>query len=256
MKTDYLRAAKGFLNWVRLGGYRRKETVAVGLVCVSFFAAGVIAVKLGDVVVTTVAAGSLVKRITAEGNADANDVEKFLAGRKEIADELKRKNAFAPPPAKKHPVENVLGILGSEALINGKWHKVGDSIEDAKIIAIEATQVKIEWQGEEKSFAPISSKGSSGGAEAEKKDRKRGGGERRREGRRRMGRERRPEREEKSGSGEEDPLAWMGVELSPGARAKILEVWNNASDEEKEKMKEEWNKMSDEQKQQAVESMG
>jgi len=54
---------------------------------------------------------------------------------------------------------------------------------------------------------------------------------------------------------EEDPLAWMGVELSPALRAKLLEKWNGLSDEEKEQMKDRWNNMSDEQKQQAVNSM-
>ncbi len=54
---------------------------------------------------------------------------------------------------------------------------------------------------------------------------------------------------------EDDPLAWMGVKLSPKMRAMLMEKWSKASPEEREKGKEEWNKLSDEQKQQAVQSM-
>ena len=162
MKSDYAKYAKELLQSLRLGGYRRKETVALAMVCVSIFAGVVILVRLGGLVVTTAGAKALVKHIAAEGKPDANDVENNFNKRKEIADELKKKNAFAPPPPKKHPVEQVAGILGSEALINGKWYKAGDSVEDAKIVAIEPTQVKIEWQGDEKTFAPIASSGSSG----------------------------------------------------------------------------------------------
>ena len=162
MKSDYAKYAKEFLQSLRLGGYRRKETVAIAMVCVSVFAGVVILVRLGGLVVTTAGAKALVKDIAAEGKPDANDVENIFNKRKEIADELKKKNAFVPPPQKKHPIEQVAGILGSEALINGKWYKAGDSVEDAKIVAIEPTQVRIEWQGNEKTFAPIASSGSSG----------------------------------------------------------------------------------------------
>ena len=54
---------------------------------------------------------------------------------------------------------------------------------------------------------------------------------------------------------EEDPLAWMGVTLSPRLREKFLERWNKASDEEKQQMKEQWSKVPDEQKQNIVDAM-
>jgi hypothetical protein len=57
----------------------------------------------------------------------------------------------------------VLGIMGQEALINDKWYKVGDSVADARITAIEPTKVRIVWNGQEKEFAPIASGGSAGG---------------------------------------------------------------------------------------------
>ena len=55
---------------------------------------------------------------------------------------------------------------------------------------------------------------------------------------------------------EEDPLAWLGIELSAAARAKFLESWNQMSDEQKQQAKEQWSKASDEQKQQAADAWG
>jgi hypothetical protein len=91
------------------------------------------------------------------------DVGKLLASGRASADELKKKNLFVKTPPRQHPVREVLGILGDEALINGKWCKVGDSVGDAKIVAIEPTRVKIAWDGQEKDFSPI---GSGGGGQA------------------------------------------------------------------------------------------
>ncbi len=75
---------------------------------------------------------------------------------------LKKNNLFAPPAAKQCPVREVIGILGNQALINGQWYKVGDTVADAKILAIEPTKVKVVWNGQEKEFMPISSAGAGG----------------------------------------------------------------------------------------------
>ena len=70
---------------------------------------------------------------------------------------------FAPPIPKKHPVnkDQVLGILGSEVLINGKWYKTGDNVGDAKIVAITPIDVRIEWDGNEQVFIPFDAKGAA-----------------------------------------------------------------------------------------------
>ena len=94
--------------------------------------------------------------------AGPDDVKKLLAQSKASADEIKKKNLFVPAPAKQNPVNEVIGILGREALIGDKWYKVGDSVGDAKIVAIEPTKVKIVWDGQEKEFSPIGSSGSGG----------------------------------------------------------------------------------------------
>jgi hypothetical protein len=89
-------------------------------------------------------------------------MEKHFAAAVAIADGLKKNNLFAPPVPKQHPVTDVFGIMGNEALINGNWYKAGDRIGDARIVAIGPSQVRIEWEGSEKVFAPISSGGSAG----------------------------------------------------------------------------------------------
>lgn len=95
--------------------------------------------------------------------AGGDDLKKLLAETKATAEELKKKNLFVLVGPKQFPVSDVLGIMGQEALINGKWYKVGDNVADARITAIEPTKVRIVWNGQEKEFAPISSGGSAGG---------------------------------------------------------------------------------------------
>jgi len=226
----------------------KQEFISIVLHGVSAFLAVLILINAISFFVSSARAERLVERAVAQSELDPNDMEKYFVKSREIADELKKKNLFAPPPPKKrHPVKQVSGIFGDEALIKGKWYKVGDKIGDAKIVAIEPTQVRIEWEGKEKVFAPIKSTSAS---EPEKKEKERVERKRRRPKRSRRDRER---AEEKAAApAEDDPLAWMGVELSPALRAKMLEKWNEMSDEEKEQMKEGWSKMSDEEKQKAV----
>lgn len=87
------------------------------------------------------------------------DLNKLLASGKASAEELKKKNLFVVTPPRQNPINEVLGILGNEALINGAWYKVGDSVADAKIVEIGPTKVKVAWDGQEKEFSPIASSG-------------------------------------------------------------------------------------------------
>jgi len=235
MKLDFLKA--------------KKEFISIVLLVVSAFFGVLILVKVAGFYVASARAEKLIRNVVTGSEVDADGREKYFAKSKEIADKLKRRNLFAPPPPKKHPVSQVSAILGDEVLINGKWYKVGDKVGDAKIVAIDPTLVKIEWEGKEKVFRPFDVKST-----VERKEKK--AIVKKARGKRKGARVREPKEEKVSAdSEEEDPLAWMGVELSPALRAKFLERWNKMSDEEKEKVKEEWNKMSDKQKQQAVDSM-
>ena len=93
----------------------------------------------------------------------AVDLAGLLAQAKVSAEQLKKKNLFVLSPPKQYPIKEVLGILGDEALINGKWYKVGDSVGEAKIAAIEPTSVRIAWNGQEKSFSPMGATGPDSG---------------------------------------------------------------------------------------------
>jgi len=146
------------LNYLK----EKKESVSTVLLWFSVVLGVLILVKVAGFFVTSANAKTLVEKAFAQNKTDANDMEKYFAKSKAIADELKKKNLFAPPTPKKHPVSQVLGILGSEALINGKWYKVGDNVGDAKVVAIEPALVRIEWGGSEKTFAPMQAAGSSG----------------------------------------------------------------------------------------------
>ncbi|MCK4291606.1 MAG: hypothetical protein KAY65_00300 [Planctomycetes bacterium] len=140
----------------------KRQAIPVVLLGVSVLLGVLTVVKVAGFFVTSARAQSLVKKAVAQNRMDPNDVAEHLAEAKAIADGLKKKNLFAPPEPKRNPVSVVSGILGDEVLINGKWYKAGDSVGDAKVVAIEPTRVRIEWDAKEETFAPISAASSDG----------------------------------------------------------------------------------------------
>jgi len=147
MKLDYLK--------------EKKELVSVVLFGVSAVFAVLILVKVTGFFTASARAKNIVKNAVAQNNADAEDMDRYFTKYKMLADELKKNNLFVPPPPKEHPVKEVLGIFGDEVLINDKWYKVGDKVGEAKVVAIGPTQATIEWEGKEKTFAPIDAEDSS-----------------------------------------------------------------------------------------------
>jgi hypothetical protein len=199
-------------------------------------------------------ARSIMAGVAALSKQDPDGMQSYLEQTKKTAEALKKQNAFVKQPPKENPVKQVDGILGSELLIGDKWYKTGDKIGDATVIAIESTQVIVEWDGKQTSFTPMAgaSKGRSGPPEKPEPGLPPAKG---------------PavaklsaqpkvvgEVQIAAAPEDDDPLAWMGVKLPEKMRAMLLEKWNSMSEEEKEKAKEEWNNMSDEQKQKAAES--
>ena len=188
-------------------------------------AAGVLAVltvaKLWHYSRSTANAQNIVSKAIDKDEGDPNLLKANLADSKKIADAIKKENLFIPIPPKRHPVSAVLGIMGADAWINGKWCKAGDKVGDAKIIAVEPTRVKIEWNGQEKYFAPL----AASGGESSSPSRSRGGESRRP----------RPERggmvpQRGPGGMPEDPRARM-----EGMRARL----ENMSPEEREAFRNE-----------------
>lgn len=234
---------------LRIGHKTRNEWASLIL--------GAVAVLLGVLACAKVAA-FYVARNRVEGiaasaakGAEPNDLQRCLEEAGKAADALKEKNLFIQQPPKEHPVKQVDGILGAEALISGKWYKVGAKIGDAKILDIGPTEVKIEWDGKETAFPPMAAAGSGPSGPPAKEPARKGDSS-----------PPKPAKQAEAAKAEapaapaaDDPFAWMGVSLSPQVKEKLLEHWNRLSDEEKEQRKEEWNNMDDEQKQQTVESL-
>ncbi len=186
-----------------------------------------------------------------QGERDPNCLKQSLGAAKKTVDSLKQNNLFVKAPPKQNPIKQVEGILGGEALIGGKWYKVGDKVADAKIVAIAATQVEVEWDGKKTSFSPIASVSAGPpappavpGAPPKKE----------------AGPQPPKPPETKAVKppappAEDDPLAWMGVKLSPKVREKFLQMWNSMPDDQKEAAKAKWNSMSEDEKQKGLQQM-
>jgi hypothetical protein len=70
------------------------------------------------------------------------------------AEEMRKKNLFSgsqPTP----PMPQCTGILGNYALFGEEWHKTGDMVQDAKILSVSSTEVKILWQDKEQILRPF-----------------------------------------------------------------------------------------------------
>ena len=143
MKLGFLTNKKGLVPTVLLG--------------ISVLCGITIVVKATSLFRASDNAETVVRRAIEQSKPDPNNVKNHLANSEKIAADLKKNNLFAPPEAKKHPVEAVFGIFGEQVLIKDKWYNIGDSIGEAKIVAIGPTSVTISWDGREKAFLPIQS---------------------------------------------------------------------------------------------------
>jgi len=145
---------------MKLGHYRdylkdRTELVPTVMLAVSALSAVLILVKVTTFYVGAARAENAVRRAMEQSKTDPKNIQKELARLKPVAANLKKDNLFSPPPPREHPVKEVWGILGDEVLIKDKWYKVGQMVADAKIVAVEPTEVSIEWDGKVKVFLPI-----------------------------------------------------------------------------------------------------
>jgi hypothetical protein len=220
------------------------------LMCRAFIA---IALLLGALVLAKatsyVRTQRAIARVRSLTQPDPNDLQESLRKAKDVADALKKANLFAKQPPKEHPVKQVDGILGNEALIAGNWYKAGEKVGDAEILAVAATEITVGWNGQKKVFAPMAA------ASAETPPVNRPEPPKPPEPAKATKAAAPVEVKKVEAPAGDDPLAWMGITLSPKARAKLLEIWNKVPDDQKEQAKEQWNKMSDEDKQKALDAM-
>jgi len=218
MKLNYLKDKRKFTTALLLG-LAAVLAVAILVNITSFF-------------VASARAGNLVKKAVEQTASDKDEMDKYFAESRELSKELKKNNLFAPPPPKQQPIKRVLGILGNEVLIEGKWYKLGDMVKDAKIVAIEPAQIKIEWDGKKITLEPISAASSSppGAPTSPRVDTGPAEGQ---------GTPAPPEpRQRRRGGGRDRGMRGFG-NLSPEERAAMRERFRNASDEERQQMRNE-----------------
>lgn len=225
------------------------------LVSFAFVAAAVLLGALAFAKVASFVRGERVlARVRGMSRQDPNDLQAAMRKASESAEALKKGNLFVKTIEKEHPVKQVDGILGAEVLIGDKWYKAGDKVDDAVILAVASTEVTIEWQGRKQSFAPLASTAQQpeeGPKPIEKKPEEAKAAE--------PGKPVPPATaaptETAAAPVENDPLAFMGVKLSPKLRAKLLEMWNSVPESEREKAKEEWNRMPEQEREKALDML-
>jgi len=234
-------------------GKDKSGSLRSGLIAAAILLGSLTCAKVASCFIEPRRVEGVVAYAAARSDQDPNRVQPYLDETKHTADALKGKNLFVKAPPKQHPVKQVEGILGREVLIGDKWYKVGDKIGEAKVVSVESTQVTIEWDGQNKTFAPLASADAEPAPEGERPPPK---------PKEAKGESSKPAATAEAtkvvvveGPSQDDPLAWMGVDLPAGVRAKFLEMWSSMPDEQKEKAKKDWNRMSDGEKEQAIESL-
>ena len=200
----------------------KSTSAAMVLVAIAVLLGALVLYEVAGFFMTTARAELAVAQAAGGGEVEPNKVDARLADAKSAAEALKKKNLFAPPAPKQNPVREVSGILGDEALIDGKWYKAGASVGDAKILAIGPTTVKVSWNGQEKEFSPI---GASGGPGDQRPTSGPAGGPPRPGGP--------PSQGPRPGRGSAPPG------FSPEEMANFREQMRNASPEEQQKLREE-----------------
>jgi hypothetical protein len=206
---------------------RRIEPLAMMMFAVAALLGAFMLLEIAKFVASLGHAENTVARATRPA-AKISAGQQDAAQMRSVVDGLKKNNPFAPPPAKQHPVSEVIGILGDEALINGQWYKIGATIGDAKILAIEPTKVKIVWNGQEKEFTPIAATGSGGPPGPGGPERGRGGAQ--------PPQKSGPQMVVTGGRGSGPPGSAF---LSAEEREAMRERWKNMSPEEREKLRTE-----------------
>jgi hypothetical protein len=137
----------------------KKEVVSVTLIGVSILLVILMLLKITNYFNISQRAQSVVKVALATGVVQPAKVD--LTAEMAIVTALTANNPFGILPASAYltnPVREVNAIFGDKALINGgdAWYSVGDTIGGtARVVAIDPTQVTIEYNGVQSTYRPI-----------------------------------------------------------------------------------------------------
>jgi hypothetical protein len=132
-----------------------RRSVSTWLFAFSLLLTALIFLRVVTFVGTTTEMRLLTRRITASIQPTASPIQEKAVDSRALVAGPKKRNLFTPPPSREHPVKDVAGILGNEVFIGGRWYRCHDKIGEATIVYIGPTEVRIEWDGNEKTFAPI-----------------------------------------------------------------------------------------------------
>ena len=143
--------------------FATKRSVCTGLFAFSLLLAALSFLRVAMFVGTTTEARLLARRIAPQVQSTASQIQEKAVDSQALVAGLKKRSLFTPPPSREHPVKDVSGILGNEAFIGDRWYRCHDKIGEATVAYIGPTEVRIEWDGQEKTFAPIQG-GSPAGA--------------------------------------------------------------------------------------------
>jgi uncharacterized membrane protein YgcG len=134
---------------------QKKEMLSIALLGLSALLAVFILVKITSFFTDSARAENVVKTALESINSESVGVEQYFTKDRNLAATLTRNNLFSPAPPKENPVKEVRAIFGNQALIDDNWYSEGQTIGDAKIVAIEPMQVTVEWDGRQTSFRPL-----------------------------------------------------------------------------------------------------
>lgn len=180
-------------------------------------------------------------------DAQSGKAKEYLEAYGKDVGKLKEKGIFCPEKKKPSPPQ-VSGILGDSVLMNNTWCKVGEEQAGAKIVKIEPAQVTILWEGKEMKLSPLLAGTSENVTEKPKmKIEKTKPDAKTAKSRQKNGAE--PAAGPQAG---DDPLAWLGMEISPELRSFLLKLFDAMPADQVESAKQEWANLSEEQKKQRL----
>ena len=219
-----------------------RQTIKKGLICLLILLCLGVAIKIVGGFFQKHSIAGTIRESMKFLETQNSKAKEYLETYAKKVETLKEKGAFCPEK-KEPPPPQITGILGDSVLMANKWCKVDEEHAGAKVLKIEPTEVTILWQGKEMKLAPLlASNPDNSNARPKTKNQKA-----------------EPVAAHKE-SGvavavqqtEDDPLAWLGMEVSGSLRAFMLKLFAMMPADQLEKAKQEWAGLSEEEKKQKL----
>jgi S1-C subfamily serine protease len=134
---------------------KHQKIIPIALFGFSTLLAVVMLWKIVNFLQVSIWARDVVGKAVVQIGAQTPNVEQYLTIDRSIVGTLNQNNVFVPQATPVNPISEVRAIFGDSALINNNWYKAGDSVGQARIVAVEPTQAQIEWNGDVKTYLPV-----------------------------------------------------------------------------------------------------